>query len=76
MYRAKESGRNTYRFFTPEMQERSVRTLQLENALRHAVKDNQLVLEYQPQRSWIPEKSLVQRRAALASSGFRVGTTD
>lgn len=49
MYRAKAGGRNTYRFFTPEMQERSVRTLQLENALRYAVEDNQLLLEYQPQ---------------------------
>ena len=35
MYRAKQSGRQTFRFFTREMQERSERTLQLENALRH-----------------------------------------
>ena len=34
MYRAKLDGRNTFRFFTPEMQAQSVRALQLENALR------------------------------------------
>lgn len=49
MYRAKQSGRQTFRFFTREMQERSERTLQLENALRHALELNQLQLHYQPQ---------------------------
>lgn len=51
MYRAKQSGRNHYCFFTPEMQEHSIRKLQLENALRHAVELDQLVLHYQPQIS-------------------------
>lgn len=49
MYRAKQAGRNTYRFFTKEMQERSERTLYLENALRKAIDANQLQLFYQPQ---------------------------
>ena len=49
MYRAKQSGRQTFRFFTREMQERSERTLQLENALRHALDLDQLQLHYQPQ---------------------------
>lgn len=51
MYRAKQDGRNNYCFFTPEMQQRSSRTLQLENALRHALERNQLQLHYQPQVS-------------------------
>ena len=51
MYRAKQGGRQTYRFFTREMQERSDRTLQLENALRRALELNQLCLHYQPQMS-------------------------
>jgi len=51
MYRAKQSGRNTFRFFTREMQERSDRTLQLENALRRALELDQLELHYQPQIS-------------------------
>ena len=49
MYRAKLDGRNTFRFFTPEMQAQSVRALQLENALRRALERNQLHLHYQPQ---------------------------
>jgi diguanylate cyclase (GGDEF)-like protein/PAS domain S-box-containing protein len=49
MYRAKQGGRNSFRFFTSEMQARSARRLQLENALRHALALNQLELHYQPQ---------------------------
>lgn len=49
MYRAKLDGRNTYRFFTPEMQARSLRALQLENALRRALERQQFSLHYQPQ---------------------------
>ncbi len=51
MYRAKHDGRNTYRFFTTEMQARSARSLQMENALRRALERNQLSLHYQPQIS-------------------------
>jgi len=51
MYRAKHDGRNNYRFFTSEMQTHSARTLQLENALRHALERDQLRLHYQPQVS-------------------------
>ena len=49
MYRAKQAGRNTYRFFTPEMQAQSARALQLDNALRRALERDQLHLLYQPQ---------------------------
>jgi len=51
MYRAKQGGRNTFRFFTREMQERSDRTLQLENALRRVLESDQLQLHFQPQIS-------------------------
>jgi diguanylate cyclase (GGDEF)-like protein/PAS domain S-box-containing protein len=51
MYRAKQEGRQCYRFFTPEMQAHSERNLQLVNALRHALKCEQLYLHYQPQVS-------------------------
>ncbi len=51
MYRAKHSGRHTFRFFTREMQERSERTLLLENALRRVLELDQLQLHYQPQVS-------------------------
>ena len=51
MYRAKDAGRNNFRFFTPEMQNRAGRNLQLENGLRHALARDQLRLHYQPQVS-------------------------
>ncbi|MHB1189176.1 bifunctional diguanylate cyclase/phosphodiesterase [Thiobacillus sp.] len=51
MYRAKHDGRNTYRFFTTEMQARSAKNLHMENALRRALERKQLLLHYQPQIS-------------------------
>ena len=51
MYRAKQSGRNGYQFFTTEMQVHATRSLRLENALRRALERNQLSLHYQPQLS-------------------------
>ena len=51
MYRAKQAGRNGFRFFTAEMQTHSARTLQLTVALRHALARNELSLHYQPQVS-------------------------
>ncbi|CAN5493676.1 hypothetical protein BH11PSE11_BH11PSE11_30310 [soil metagenome] len=51
MYRAKSAGRNSFRFFTAEMQARSARIMQLEGALRRALERDQLRLHYQPQIS-------------------------
>jgi len=51
MYRAKQEGRHSYRFFTQEMQVRTSRNLRLSNALRHAMERNELQLHYQPQIS-------------------------
>ncbi|NNM70780.1 MAG: EAL domain-containing protein [Gallionella sp.] len=51
MYRAKQDGRNCYRFFTAEMQARATRSLQLVNALRHALERGQFQVHYQPQVS-------------------------
>ena len=51
MYRAKLEGRNTFRFFTPEMQEHSARKLRLEGELRHALARGELQMHYQPQFS-------------------------
>ena len=49
MYRAKEEGRGNYCFFAAGMQQRSVRHLQLDAALRRAVDRGELHLHYQPQ---------------------------
>lgn len=50
MYQAKESGRNTVRFFDPDMHAKVVQRLHLEQALREALESSgQLLLYYQPQ---------------------------
>jgi diguanylate cyclase (GGDEF)-like protein/PAS domain S-box-containing protein len=64
MYRAKDEGRNTFRFFTPEMQLRSSRTMTLENHLRLALERKELMLVYQPQVS-LAEGRLVGVEALL-----------
>ena len=49
MYRAKQNGRNRYGFFTADLEARTARALQIENALRRALERNQFELHYQPQ---------------------------
>ena len=48
MYHAKERGRNNYQFFTPELNETVSRKMELENGLRRALTNRELVLYYQP----------------------------
>jgi diguanylate cyclase (GGDEF)-like protein len=49
MYRAKEEGRNRFRFFQPAMQEALDNRLRTEKGLRRALEQGQLELYYQPQ---------------------------
>jgi len=49
LYLAKEQGRNTFRFFSPELDARVRARLHMENDLRHAIDNNELFLHYQPQ---------------------------
>ena len=48
MYRAKQAGRNTFRFFTPQMNTDVIERLDLEAALRDALQNDEFVLHYQP----------------------------
>jgi diguanylate cyclase (GGDEF)-like protein/PAS domain S-box-containing protein len=48
MYRAKESARNSYCFFTAEMNQRSVAKVQLNTDLRRALERDEFTLHYQP----------------------------
>ncbi len=49
MYRAKQEGRRTFRFFTEEMQADVLRKLQIINGLRDAERNAELSLVFQPQ---------------------------
>ena len=49
MYRAKESGRNQYQFFTREMNQQHQEGGQIESALYNVLERDELFLEYQPQ---------------------------
>jgi diguanylate cyclase (GGDEF)-like protein/PAS domain S-box-containing protein len=48
MYRAKDSGRNNFQFFTRELNALMTEQLELETHLRRALERNQFVLRYQP----------------------------
>lgn len=49
MYRAKEAGRNSYRFYSGDMSARAFERLTLENNLRTALERDEFELYYQPQ---------------------------
>lgn len=48
MYRAKEKGKACYEIFNSTMRDRALRTLELENALRQALVQQEFSLRYQP----------------------------
>jgi diguanylate cyclase (GGDEF)-like protein/PAS domain S-box-containing protein len=49
MYRAKDAGRNTLRFFDPEMENFVMNRAKLEAELRESIQNEHFVLHYQPQ---------------------------
>lgn len=49
MYRAKEQGKNTFQFFTRELNERVSERLDLESDLRRALERGEFAVYYQPQ---------------------------
>ena len=44
----KEAGRGNYQFFSPELSNKAFRRLNIENSLRDAIENNELVVYYQP----------------------------
>lgn len=48
MYRAKELGKNDYKFYTVSMNATALEQLRLETELRHALDKDEFVLHYQP----------------------------
>ena len=64
MYRVKQGSRNGFCFFTQEMQAQSARSLQLVNAMHHALARGEFSLQYQPQLS-LQDGSIVGAEALL-----------
>ena len=48
LYRAKRSGGNNCKFYTPDMHERASQRLRLEGSLRRALDNDEFILRYQP----------------------------
>ncbi len=51
MYRAKKLGRNSYQFYTPEMNASAIQFLGMESSLRRALERNEFLMYYQPKAS-------------------------
>ena len=49
MYRAKEEGRDTYRFYSYDLNKNISRKVTIENGLRKAIRNGEFLLYYQPQ---------------------------
>ncbi len=49
MFQAKDSGRNTYRYVTEQLNSDSLEYMHITHELREAIKSDQFVLNYQPQ---------------------------
>ena len=52
MYHAKAAGRNNFQFFARQMNEQAAHFFALENRLRRAVENEELLLHYQPLIDW------------------------
>lgn len=65
MYRAKENGRDRFELFKPELQERLMRDVAIEHALREGMEQSRLTLVYQPKFTSEKPNRLVGAEALL-----------
>ena len=73
LLRAKKAGRNTFRFYSPEMDADAERRLGLETALREALQRNELTVFYQPQIS-LESGNLIGMEALLRWNSPQFGS--
>ncbi len=72
MYQAKAAGRNNFQFFARKMNEQAAHFFTLENRLRQAIENGDLVLHYQPlDRLAAPRRMRPGGAGALERSGTR-----
>lgn len=64
MYQAKGAGRNSYQFYTSDLNKRALELLSMENALRRGIDRREFVLHYQPQID-IPSGRIVGAEALV-----------
>ena len=90
MYQAKEQGRNTYRFYSREANEKSLQRMLMLTQLRRAVEREEFKLLYQPQVNvssgsvtglealvrWQSEVRLEQTLQSAQAKGSPVGGED
>lgn len=65
MYRAKENGRDRFELFKPELQERLMRDVAIEHALREGMEQGRLHLVFQPKFTSTSPNQLVGAEALL-----------
>lgn len=65
MYRAKENGRDRFELFKPELQERLMRDVAIEHALREGMEQGRLHLVYQPKFTSASPNQIVGAEALL-----------
>ena len=56
MYKAKNRGRNTYQFYTPELNAKVIQAMEIKNDLRGAISRNELIIYYQPKVNVLDNK--------------------
>ncbi len=64
MYKAKDEGRNTYRFYSAEMMKLALEKVVLERSLHRAIEKKELVVYYQPQID-VRDESLIGMEALV-----------
>ena len=74
MYRVKQSGRNAYQFYFPQMQARATERLRLESQLRGALDRDEYQLYYQPKIDLDGPDQRPRGAVALAEPGSRPRT--